>query len=160
MASAAIPERAVPAAGVKMPAVRGGMGNHSGAVTGEGKVCASISPRRTDGSTARMEKIFWSAACGLSAAGFPSRISFAISLQVTVQGSCGSSSFPSAPISFLFCSVSACRKKRRAGIQVPRAHPEAVHEIIIRAEGRQFIQRGAANKNSQGNGVGKDFTYP
>ena len=61
---------------------------------------------------------------------------------------------------FLVFAVSACRKKRRAGIQVPRAHPEAVHEIIIRAEGRQFIQRGAANKNSQGNGVGKDFTYP
>ncbi len=36
---------------------------------------------------------------------------------------------------FLVFAVSACRKKRRAGIQVPRAHPEAVHEIIIRAEG-------------------------
>lgn len=45
MASAAIPERAVPAAGVKMPAVRGGMGNHSGAVTGEGKVLRINQPK-------------------------------------------------------------------------------------------------------------------
>ena len=144
-----------------MPAVRGGMGNHSGAVTGEGKVCVSISPRWIDGSTARMEKIFWRAASGLSAAGFPSRISFTISLAVIVQESSGSASFPSAPISFFgFLPFFACRKKRRAGIAVPWACPESVHKVIIRAEGRQFFQGGAANKDSQGNGIGKDFPHP
>ena len=45
MAAASIPERAVPAAGVKMPAVRGGMGNHSGAIAGEGKVLRVNQPK-------------------------------------------------------------------------------------------------------------------
>ena len=45
MADAAVSERAVPAAGGKMPAVRGGMGNHSGAVAGEGKVLRINQPK-------------------------------------------------------------------------------------------------------------------
>ena len=57
-------------------------------------------------------------------------------------------------------AVFACGKKSRAGIAVPWVCPESVHKVIIRAEGRQFFQRGAANKDSQGNGFGKDFPHP
>ena len=43
---------------------------------------------------------------------------------------------------FWFFTVSACRKKRRAGIGFPRVCPESVHKVIIRAEWRQLFQRG------------------
>ena len=52
---------------------------------------------------------------------------------------------------FWFFAVSACRKKRRAGIPSSRVHPEAVYKVVIRAEGRQVIWTGAADKDSQGN---------
>ncbi len=45
MAAAAVPIGAVFPAGGKMPAVRGGMGNHSGAVAGEGKVLRVNQPK-------------------------------------------------------------------------------------------------------------------
>ena len=48
-----------------------------------------------------MEKIFCCASSGLSEAVFPSGMSCTISLVVTVQGSCGSASFPSDPKTFL-----------------------------------------------------------
>ena len=144
-----------------MPTVRGGMGNHSGAVPGEGKVLRVNQPkadRRQYGKYGKdfLECGFWIVSGRLSVQDIICDIPAGNRAGVLrfLQFSIGANQF------FWFFAVSACRKKRRAGIQVPRAHPEAVHEIIIRAEGRQFIQRGAANKNSQGNGVGKDFTYP
>ena len=35
--------------------------------------------------------------------------------------------------------------------------PEAVHEVIIRAERRKFRKRGNTAEDSKGNGIGKDI---
>ena len=151
MASAAVPERAVPAAGV-MPAVRGGMGNHSGAVAGEGKVPGMNQPRADRWQYSKYGKDFLE--CGFRI------VSGRLSVQDIIcdipagnragvlrflQFSIGANQF------FWFFAVSASRKKRRAGVPVPRRCPEAVHEIIIETKRRKFFQRGTANKDSQGN---------
>ena len=83
-----------------MPTVRGGMGNHSGAVPGEGKVLRVNQPkadRRQYGKYGKdfLECGFWIVSGRLSVQDI-----IYDALAVTVQGPCGSASFPSAPISF------------------------------------------------------------
>ena len=161
MAAAAVPVGAVFPTGGKMAAVRGGMGNHSGAIAGEGKVLRVNQPkadRRKYGKDGKdfLECGMWIVSGRLSVQDIICDIPAGNRAGVLrfLQFSIGANQF------FWFFAVSACRKKRRAGIAVPWVCPESVHKVIIRAEGRQFFQRGAANKDSQGNGIGKDFPHP
>ena len=54
-----------------------------------------------EGMTARRKKILWRAVSGLSEAGLPSMIRSTISFVETGEGSSGSTSLPSGPITFL-----------------------------------------------------------
>ena len=144
-----------------MPAVRGGMGKHSSAVPGQGKVFQIDQPKAYRGQYGKNGKDHLE--CGFGIAG--GRLTSHDIIYDVLSGnraggirlrqfSIGANKF------FWFFAVSACRKKRRSGIPSSRAHPEAVYKVVIRAEGRQAIWTGAAGKDSQGNGFGKDIPHP
>lgn len=109
-----------------MPAVRGGMGNHSGAVSGDGKALYVNQPetdRRQHGKNGKdflecgfrivsgrltVQDIIYNVPGGHRAGVFRFR-----------QSSIGANQF------FWFFAISACREKHRAGIPVLRVQPEA-----------------------------------
>lgn len=45
-------------------------------------------------------------------------------------------------------------------MDIPGGHPEAVHEIVIGAKGRQLVRGSAASQDSKGYGAGKGFPDP
>ena len=84
----------------KMSPVRGGMGNHGSAITGDGEVVGIDQSKAQGREDGKDGKDLLKSHFRIFGGGFPSRILLTISLVVMEEGSSGSVSLPSGPISF------------------------------------------------------------
>ena len=144
-----------------MAAVRGGMGDNSSAVPGEGKILGINKPKACGGQHGKdgkdlLEGGFW--IIGGRLAGHD--IIYDV-LSSNGAGIFGLSQFAVWANKFLgFFAVFASRKKGRARISIPWGQPETVHKVVLRAKGRKVVGAGAADEDSERNGSGKDFLHP
>ena len=144
-----------------MAAVRGGMGDNSSAVPGEGKILGINKPKACGGQHSKDGKDPLECGLGIIGGRLPSHDVIYDVLSGNGAGIFGLSQFPVRANKFLWLfAVFAGRKKGRGGISIPWSQPETVHKVVVRAEGREVIGAGAADEDSEGNGRGKDFLHP
>ncbi len=160
VAPAAIAERAGAQAGSRVVPIRGDMGRDCSTIAGDSEACGVNQPTlhgREDGKEEKellegsfriitgrraVHNPFYDISCG------EGRI---IVLNKFAVGPDDLVRFPGIP---------AGRKEAGTGIDIPGSQPEAVHEIVIGAKGRQLVGGSTADQNSKGYGAGKGFPYP
>ena len=145
----------------KMSPVRGGMGNHGSAITGDGEVVGIDQSKAQGREDGKDGKDLLKSRFRIFGGGF--------SIQDTVDdipGSNGGRIFRFCQFAirpdflFWFLAIFAGGEQRGSGITIPWRQPEAVHKIIIGTEGRQFFGGRAADKDGKRNGFWKNFPHP
>jgi hypothetical protein len=144
-----------------MPAERGGMGGHGGAVTGQGKAGCINQAKPYRREYGKDGKYPLQGCLGIVRGGFSAGDT---ANNVPGGGSAWIFRFFQLAVGaddlFGLLSVFAGREQEGAGIGIPRAKPETVHKIIVRTEGRKFPGGRAADEDGQGNGTGKHVPDP
>ena len=144
-----------------MPAVRGRMGRHSRAVAGDGEVLRIQEAKAQGREYGKERKNLLESS--LRVRGSRPAIHDSIH-DVPCGGRTGIFGLHELAVRadhlFWLPAILTGREKQRPGTGISCAHPEAVHEVIVGAEGRQFFYRGTANEDSQGNGAGEHVPDP
>lgn len=160
VAPTAVAERAGVRAGSRVPPIRGGMGRDGCAIAGYSKVFGVNQPRLYGREDSKEEKEFLEGSLRVITGGraihnpFYNICSGEGIIIVLYKLAVGSDNLVR-----LF-GVPASRKEAGTGIDIPGSQPETVHEIVVRAKGRQLVGGSTAGQNCKGDRRGKGFPDP